>query len=130
MSTEKSPAARRATNQRVTRQMSRSRKRTFLGWGAGGEPSGELPGVDLGVVAVAVVEHHVGLGGVLGQALDVPCPGCQLFVAVAVAEPLLDILALPLVRVAMHADDGQVAGGGEDRRDGGRGTLRHVHADV
>ena len=36
----------------------------------GPEQCGELPGVDLGVVAVAVVEQHVGLPGLPGQPGD------------------------------------------------------------
>jgi len=72
----------------------------------------------VGVVAVAVVEHHVGLGGVLGQPLDVAGPLRQLVLVVAVAEPLLDLMAFPLVRVPVQADHRQVAGGGQHWRDG------------
>ena len=99
-------------------------------WCASGlEQGGELLGVDLGVVAVAVVEQHVGLPGVAGQGAHLGRPLLQLGIGVAVAEPLVDVLAIPLVRVAMHADDGQIGrGGGQDRRDRVAVALRHVHA--
>jgi hypothetical protein len=84
----------------------------------------------VGVVAVAVVEHHVGLVGLRGQLLDVARPRRQLAGVVAVAEPLLDVVALPLVRVPVQADHGEVAGGGQHRRDGVRVALRLVHAHV
>jgi hypothetical protein len=68
---------------------------------------GEPRGVDLGVVALAVVEQHMGAGGVPGQGAHLGCPPRQLGLGVAVAEPLVDVLAVPPVRVPMHADDGQ-----------------------
>jgi hypothetical protein len=56
-----------------------------------------LPGrVDLGVIAVAVVEQHVGLPGVAGQGGHLRRPLGQLGVGVAVAEPLVDVFAVPL----------------------------------
>src|SRR6266487_3491489 len=76
--------------------------------GSGLEQGGELLGVGLGVVAVAVVEQHVGLPGVAGQDPHPGCPLRQLGLAVAVAEPLVNIAAVPLVRVPMQADHGQV----------------------
>src|SRR6202522_2807011 len=45
---------------------------------------GQLPGVDVRIVAVAVVEHHVGLVGVLGQPPDVAGPRRQFVAVVAV----------------------------------------------
>src|SRR5690348_5731256 len=68
---------------------------------------GEPLGVGLGVVAVAVVEQHVGLLGVVGQGAHLGRPLGQLGLAVAVAEPLVDVLAVPLGGVAVHPDDRQ-----------------------
>src|SRR5208282_5373858 len=45
---------------------------------SGAEQVGELPGVDLGVVAVAVVEQHVGGLGLGRQVTDLGCPFAQL----------------------------------------------------
>src|SRR5439155_6747355 len=73
-------------------------------WCASGlEQGGELLGVDLGVVAVAVVEQHVRFLGVAGQGAHLGRPLLQLGIGVAVAEPLVDVAAVPLVGVAMHA---------------------------
>ena len=57
------------------------------------------------VVAVAVVEDHVGLVRVLREPPHLAGPFLQFLVAVAVAEALLYVLALPLVRVTVQADD-------------------------
>jgi hypothetical protein len=73
------------------------------GW-SGLEQNGQLLGVDLGVVAVAVVEQHVSVFGVAGQGPHPGCPFLQLGLGVAVAEPLVDILALSAVRMPVHAD--------------------------
>jgi len=72
----------------------------------------------------------MGLVGVLGQSPDVVGPRRQLVAVVAVAEPLLDVMAFPVVRVPVQADHRQVAGGGQHRRDGVRVALRLVHAHV
>src|SRR5206468_6041022 len=60
------------------------------------EQGGEMLGVGLGVVAVAVVEQHVGLAGVAGQGAHLRCPFGQFGLGVAVAAPFVDILAVPL----------------------------------
>src|SRR5215470_18289644 len=80
------------------------------GYASGLEQGGELLGVGLGVVAVAVVEQHVGLFGVAGQVAHLGPPLGQFGVGVAVAEPLVDVAAVPLGRVPMHPDDSQIAG--------------------
>src|ERR1700734_3162171 len=71
------------------------------------EPFGEFLGVDLGVVAAAVVEQHVGSVGLAGQAPELCGPGVECARAVAIGEALVDVFAFPLVRVAVHADQGQ-----------------------
>src|SRR5260370_1093878 len=67
------------------------------------EQVGQLLGVDLGVVAVAVVEQDVGGLGLLGQGTDPGCPAGELCLGVPVAEPLVDVLAVPVLGVAVHA---------------------------
>ena len=58
---------------------------------------GELLGVDLGVVAAPVVEQHMGMGGVSGQAAYLGRSLCQLGLGVATAKPLADVFAVPLM---------------------------------
>ena len=58
---------------------------------------GELLGVDLSVVAAPVVEQHMGMGGVPGQAAHLGRSLCQLGFGVATAKPLADVLAVPLM---------------------------------
>src|SRR5215471_17873907 len=64
------------------------------GLGSGLEQGGELLGVGLGVVPEAVVEQDVGVR-LVGQVPDPGCPVLQFGLAVAVAEPLVDVAALP-----------------------------------
>src|SRR5262249_34269585 len=66
------------------------------GYASGLEQGGELLDVGLGVVVVAVVEQHVGLFGVAGQGTHLGRPFGQLSLGVAVAEPLVDVAAVPL----------------------------------
>src|SRR5580692_7101687 len=61
------------------------------------EQVGQLPGIGLRVVAVAVVEQDMRGRGVVGQRAHFGRPFAQLAFGVAVAEPLVDVLAGPLV---------------------------------
>jgi hypothetical protein len=70
---------------------------------AGRRVAGRRPGV----VAVTVVEQHVGLGRVAGPGSDLGCPFAQFSLAVAVAEPLMDVVDVPAGRVAVQPDHGQ-----------------------
>ncbi len=98
---------------------------------SGCEQGGELLGVGLGIVAVAVVEQDVGDLGVAGEGADLGCPCVQLVFGVAVAEPLVDVFAGPFLRVAVQADYGQAGGGGGQHRGDGAGVaLRHVDAHI
>src|SRR5205085_12350824 len=74
----------------------------------GREQRGQLPGVGLGVVAVAVVEQHVCLLRLLRELLQPRRPRLELLLLVEVAEPVVDVVARPLVAVAVEAHDGEV----------------------
>src|SRR5260370_13034902 len=67
------------------------------------EQVGQLLGVDLGVVAVAVVEQDAGGLGLLGQGTDPGGPAGELGLGVPEAEPLVDVLAGPVLAAAGHA---------------------------
>src|SRR5260370_31995751 len=94
------------------------------------EQVGQLLGVDRGVVAGAVVEQDVGGLGLLGQGTDPGCPAGELGLGVPVAEPLVDVLAVPVLGLAVHAHHRQVGRGREHRGDRAGEALRHGHAHI
>src|ERR1700691_1604510 len=94
------------------------------------EPLLQLLPVDLRIVAITVVEQDVGELSPGGQVPDLGRPFSQLTVAIAIAEPLVDVLAVPFIRMTVHADHGQVAGGGQDRGNGAGIALGHIDAHV
>src|SRR4051812_19140677 len=77
----------------------------------------ELAGVGLRVVAIAVVQQDVRLLRLRRELTKLRRPRLELFLGVEVAEPLVDVSAVPLVAVPVEAHDGEVPrGGGDDRR--------------
>ena len=59
---------------------------------------------DLRVVEEAVIEQYMRDFSVTGEGTDLGCPIGQLFVGVAIAELLVDVVAVPFRRVTVQVD--------------------------
>src|SRR5437764_9579804 len=105
----------------------------FLAHRLAAQQPGDLGRVVDGVVAVAVVHEDVDLLGRARQLLDAGEPLLELRRLVAVPEPVRRAghVGRPRLGVAaVEADDGQIGGHGDHRRQGRVEALRLVDADV